>query len=157
MKDSIRRLLKWSLLGVAALSLAAIVRNSGTGKAPSPVPLAASVEGASMAVYYFHGYARCVTCRKLEQYAHAAVTEGFADEVRAGQMSFSAVNIEETENAHFVQDYKLSSKTIIIQKRGGGKNGAWRNLDRSWELVGDREKFLDYVRGEIRALSENGA
>ena len=169
MNSSMRRLLRWSLLGVIAVSIFAVVRHSESvrpGRVAIPMPSlqtseptppriprkTAVTEPVSVAVYYFHGFARCVTCRKLEEYSHAAVTEGFSDEVRKGRMTFSAVNIEEPENAHFVQDYGLSSKTLVIQKQRGGKNLEWRNLDRIWQLVGDREAFSAYVRGEITAL-----
>ncbi|MBI4061257.1 MAG: hypothetical protein HY403_07485 [Elusimicrobia bacterium] len=67
-------------------------------------------------------------------------------------MTFTAINVEEPENEHFVQDYGLSSKTLVIQKQRGGKKLEWRNLGRIWELVGDREAFSAYVRGEITAL-----
>ena len=115
----------------------------------------AKTEPVSIAAYYFHGYARCSTCRKLEEYSHAAVTEGFPDDARNGRMAFSAVNVEEPENAHFIQDYRLTNKTLIIQMQRGGKNLEWRNLNRIWELVGDRAAFLAYVKGEIDALRGN--
>ena len=117
----------------------------------------AEAEPVSIAAYYFHGYARCMTCRKLEEYSHAAVTEGFPEDTRRGRMAFSAVNVEEPENAHFIQDYRLTNKTLIIQKQRGGKNLEWRNLNRIWELVGDRDAFLTYVQGEIKALRGGGS
>jgi len=189
-----RGLLRWALLGVVAISILAVVRNSNSDK-PSqpgmpPVPEQPSVSAAvqqpdhgpkaapngakskskqkasrkhaetepvSIAAYYFHGYARCSTCRKLEEYSRSAVTEWFPKDTRTGRMTFSAVNVEDPENAHFIQDYRLTNKTLIIQKQRGGKNLEWRNLNRIWELVGNRAAFLSYVQGEINALRGGGS
>ena len=53
---------------------------------------------AKVVAYYFHGNFRCVSCRKLESLAHEAVTNGFAEEVKRGDVQWRVVNVEQREN-----------------------------------------------------------
>jgi predicted outer membrane protein len=39
-------------------------------------------------VYYFHGQFRCETCLKIEAWAKDAVSEGFARELKAGNLAW---------------------------------------------------------------------
>lgn len=171
--------LKWALLAFVAICALAIVRDSRSGReappaasAPTPPPEAAPVrrkaktggegvrkaaERVTIIAYYFHGYARCATCRKLEEYSRQAVTEGFPEELRKGAVVFSAVNVEEDANRHYIEDYRLPNKSLVLQVRRGAKSMEWRNLDRIWELVGDRDAFLAYVRGEMASLRGGGS
>lgn len=99
-------------------------------------------------VYYFHGYARCSSCRKIEQYAKEAA-ESLALGAYAGRVAFSAVNVEEGANEHYVKDYRLVSKAVILQPEKDGKPGAWENLDRIWLELGDKNKFTAYIKEHI--------
>jgi len=109
-------------------------------------------EATTMKVYYFHGTARCVTCRKIEQYTREAVELGFSSGTYAGRVVFIPVNVEEPANGHFVDEYKLVAKSVIIQPERGGKPGQWENLDKIWMYAGDRDKFLAYVKGSVLKL-----
>lgn len=101
-------------------------------------------------VYYFHGNARCSSCRKLEQYTKEAVELNFSTGPFAGRAHFSAVNIDKPENEHFIADYKLVSKAVVLQPEKGGK---WVNLDQIWLKLEDKDVFLAYIRdGIIKAL-----
>jgi len=107
-------------------------------------------EQKSVTVYYFHGDARCSSCRKIEQYTKEAVELNFSSGPYAGRAQFSAVNIDRPENEHFIADYKLVSKAVVLQPEKGGK---WVNLDQIWLKLGDRDAFLSYIAdGIIRTL-----
>ena len=101
-----------------------------------------------LTVYYFHGYARCISCRKIEQYTKEAA-ESFASGAYAGRVVFFAVNVEESINAHFIQDYQLAAKAVVLQSEKSGKPGAWENLDRIWLELGNKGKFIAYVKEHI--------
>lgn len=106
-----------------------------------------------LTVYYFHGYARCASCRKIEQYTKEAA-ESFASGVYAGKAEFAAVNVEEKPNEHFVKDYQLVSKSVILQLEKDGKPGKWENLDRIWLELGNKDKFIAYVKaGMLKQLA----
>jgi len=100
-------------------------------------------------VYYFHGTARCPTCRKFESFSSEALREAFAEALKDGRLEWRVVNIEEPDNEHFVSDYQLYSKSIVIVKIQDGKQIAWKNLKRIWELVRDKEAFMQYVKDEV--------
>jgi hypothetical protein len=106
--------------------------------------------------YYFHTNTRCDTCRKIEAYSHEAIEEGFKAELKNGTLELRVVNYEERENRHYIKDYQLVSKSLILVNMVDGKQTEWMNLKLVWELVKNKKAFLNYVRGEVRNyLSKN--
>lgn len=103
---------------------------------------------------YFHGNIRCVTCRKIEAQAQEAVQDAFGEQIAAGTVEFRAVNVEEDANRHFIQDYQLVTKTLIITEEMDGAVGRWAKLDNVWTLVNDRAAFFRYVQGGVRDYLE---
>ncbi len=105
-------------------------------------------------VYYFHGTARCPTCRKFESFSNEAFQEAFAEELKNGRLEWCVVNVDKPGNKHYVSDYQLYSKSIVIVKIQNGKQIAWKNLNRIWELVRKKETFVKYVQDEVRTYLE---
>lgn len=101
---------------------------------------------------YFHGDVRCPTCIKLETYSSEAIQSGFEKEVKDSLLVFRTVNWDREENAHYLDDYKLYTKALILSRVRGGKEIAWANLDSIWQLVGDKDKFIKYVQTKSRAF-----
>lgn len=106
-------------------------------------------DDTKITAYYFHGDARCFTCHKMEQYAKEAIEENFKDELTNGLLVFKAVNVDEKENEHFVNDYQLYTKTLIISHIANGKEVEHKNLTKIWEYVRDKKRFFNYVIIEI--------
>lgn len=104
---------------------------------------------SSVVAYYFHGNARCVTCRNMEKYAKEAIENNFSEQLDNGTLVFKAVNIDEKDNEHFIDEYQLYTKTIIISQVKNGKEVRHKNLSKIWEYARNREKFLEYVAAEI--------
>jgi hypothetical protein len=104
--------------------------------------------------YYFHGSFRCPTCHKLEQYSKEAIEENFKDEIAHGALEFAVINVEEKGNKHFVNEYQLYTKSLVISRIEDGKETKHKNLEKIWEYVRDKQKFFDYVTGEIQAYLE---
>ncbi len=102
--------------------------------------------------YYFHVTSRCVTCLKIEQYAQEAIEEAYSAEVKDGRVRWQAVNYDEPANAHFVNKYDLVSSSLVLVSNPDDSSAAWRNLERTWDLVGDEEAFKKYVTGEIETM-----
>jgi hypothetical protein len=106
--------------------------------------------------YYFHGTARCQTCRSIEQYAHEALETGFPEALQSGTLEWRAVNVEDPEHQHFIDDYELRAKSLILAEMDGETQARWKNLDQIWVLVGTKSAFISYVQEETRAyLEEN--
>lgn len=113
-------------------------------------------EKANTVVYYFHGNMRCYSCRKIEAYTLEAIRTGFADELKNGRLDLRVVNVEEAGNEHYVQDFQLYTRSVVIEKRTDGKRQEWKNLDKVWRLTRDKAAFMDYVQRETQAMMEGG-
>lgn len=145
--------------GAGSRSPGSRVTTDGTQTSTHPQPAveengqeetSASVS-ARVLVYYFHGTTRCATCRKLEAFSSEAVRQAFSEELQKGQLKWQILNIDEPENEHFVEDYQLYTRSLVVARVSGGKGTEWKNLERIWELVGDKAAFMKYVQDEIRA------
>ncbi|MFH1092972.1 MAG: nitrophenyl compound nitroreductase subunit ArsF family protein [Candidatus Omnitrophota bacterium] len=102
--------------------------------------------------YYFHGNFRCPTCRNLEQYAKEVIENNFRKDLSEGTLVFKAVNVEKSENEHFIDDYKLYSKSLVLSLVKDGKEIKYKNLTKIWQLVRDKGKYINYVKDEITAF-----
>ena len=107
---------------------------------------AQSAPGNYIFVYYFHTTFRCPTCYKIEQYTQKAVEKYFDKEIKTGTISFKAVNVEREKNQHYIKDYQLFSKAVVISMVKGGKEVKFNNLTKIWENVRDKEKFYEYIK-----------
>ena len=150
----------WSVLGVGLIIVAfAMWPASGAGAAPAMVaqtapPASAPSSIHAVRVYYFHGNARCVSCRKIEALAAEAVRAAFPEELKQGKVQWLVVNVEEPANKHFIQDYKLYTKSLVVVDLADGSQVRWKNLERIWELLRDDEAFRRYVQGEVKSYLE---
>ncbi len=109
---------------------------------------AADTEGKFVA-YYFYTTQRCATCRKIETLSSEAIRTSFVDELKKGTLVFQAVNIDEPQHKHFVQDFKLYTKSLVIAKMAGDKTERYNNLTKVWQLVYSPDDFSRYVKTEI--------
>jgi len=100
-------------------------------------------------VYYFHGSMRCPTCYKLEQYSKEAIEDNFKSELASGRLEYRVVNIEQKGNEHFIHDYQLYTKALILSLVKGGTQVKSKNLTHIWQLVGNKYKFIEYVKEEL--------
>lgn len=103
-------------------------------------------------VYYFHTTFRCRSCNLIEAFTKQAVNTGFADQLKSGRMELKIINIEEPGNEHFGDDYKLYTKSVILSDVKDGKEASWKNLDKVWALLGDENKFIEYIQTEVKTL-----
>jgi hypothetical protein len=110
---------------------------------------------AKVIAYYFHGSFRCMTCTNMEKYSREAVETNFQDALASGKIEFREVNVEEGGNEHFVNDYQLYTKALILSLVKDGKEIKSKNLDQIWRLSGNREKFLEYMTGEINEFMKD--
>ena len=99
--------------------------------------------------YYFHGSFRCPTCHKLEQYSKEAIETNFKDELASGKLEYKVVNVEDKGNEHYASDYELYTKSLILSSVKDGKEIKWKNLDKIWEYVGNKQRFIDYIKSGV--------
>jgi len=79
------------------------------------------VDREKIVVYYFMTTTRCQSCLKIENYTHSCLLEKFSDEMGQGKMEWKMVNIDENDNKHFVKDYQIFTKTVVLSKTIDGK------------------------------------
>jgi len=149
----------WRLVPVAA-AVVGIVLLQGAGDEPEPEAqpgdpapaIADSVPAPNgVTAYYFYTLPRCVSCRKIEAYAREAVEAAFPEELGDGRLAWRVVNVGEEGNEHFIKDYKLYTKSLVLVDRRDGEETRWKNLEKVWTLLGDKDGFLEYVRTETRS------
>ena len=122
---------------------------SAEQKNESPAPQVTVAQDAKVIVYYFHGTVRCTTCKTIEKYSREAVEHYFPNELKSGRLVFRTMNVEEAANHHYIQDYQLFSKSLVVSLEKQGKEVTWKNLTDVWKLVGDKDKFFRYVKDEV--------
>ena len=104
--------------------------------------------------YYFHGNYRCASCTKLEKYSRDAITMYFDKEIKQGFLSFKTVNTDLSENKHFLQDYQLYTKSLVLIAVKNNKTLKWKNLDKTWQYLNNKDDFYKYVQTETRKFLE---
>ena len=154
-----------SILRVALLLLAALgigtwgwrTFGPGTGGSPPAASSAARSDanaaepGRFVLVTYFTSNQRCPTCLKIEKLTREAVESRFAKELADGVVRFQTVNFDLPENTHFMTDYNLSFKTVVVADRRDGRERRWAKFDKVWDLVNDPEAFALYLDAGIRS------
>lgn len=113
---------------------------------------AASAPATTLQVYYFHRTVRCPACNKIEELAQQAVETFFPVELEEQKLRWQPANVDEAVYAHFVEEFSLSTQSLVLADIQDGKQTRWKNLERIWELLDDEPAFLRYVETEIRAF-----
>jgi hypothetical protein len=155
-----RTLVRALLLAVVFGSLAVFAwQRSQRASVPSiaePEPSAPAAEvivdpekAADVVVTYFTTNVRCVSCRTIEELTRRAVAEGFASELAAGRVVFRVVNTDLPEHQHFLEQYSITNKIVIVSHQREGNEVEWSPRQDVWTLFHDPEAFLAYVREPI--------
>ena len=106
--------------------------------------------GHKVIAYYFHTTKRCPTCRKIEEYTTESIETGFAAQLKSGKLEFHVVNVDEPENRHYIDDYQLTTKSVVLADYRDGRQTRWKNLDRVWQYVRERQVFINYIEDETK-------
>jgi hypothetical protein len=136
---------KFLLLSFVLITLVDISCSAQTNQKPtSPVTKSGDVE-----VYYFHMTTRCVTCKTVEAEARKNVEMLYADKVKAGKISFTALNLEEATGKSMGEKLGVNSQTLLIVK-GDEKI----NITNEGFLyaVSQPQKFTEVMKSKIDPL-----
>ena len=124
-------------------------------------PVDESTESASSTVadalcvieaVYFHNTHRCVTCLKIEGDAKAIVEETFADELAAGTLRWSTMNME--DNPSLIVQYNLASPSLVLLRKNGDQVVEWVLLEETWALVRSTTRYSAYIIDSFGAFLE---
>jgi hypothetical protein len=111
-----------------------------------------SPPGAKVIAYYFHTTVRCTACTRIENLAREVVERDFTEQIKAGGLEWRAVNVQHAENQHFVRDFRLVTKSVVLVREADGRMVDWKNLDKIWELVRNQNRYQNYVRQELASF-----
>ena len=109
---------------------------------------------ATTIVYYFHRTGRCRTCRALESNAREIIEKSFADELSKGRLLIQTLNVDETNNRHFIDEYQITGPALVLSRIEGGKAVAWKNLDQIWQLIRAPVEYQANVANEIKLFMQ---
>ncbi len=123
-------------------------RDAATG---SPIVVTPSSRSHRVIAYYFHTQYRCASCRAIEAYSREAIQSAFADQLKDGRLLWKVVNVEVKGNEHFIKDYGLYTKSLVLVCETRGKPAQWKNLEKVWQLLRDKDAFFRYVQDETRS------
>ncbi len=132
-----------------AVSRAETAGTQATPATPAPVELPAKV-----VLYYFHGSARCARCISFETYSQETVLESFATELGKGRLEWKVFNVDQPANEHFVGEFQLTAKSLVVARYVGGRRTDWANLEDIWNLYSDKGAFKKYVRENVKQYLE---
>ena len=136
---------KFLLMSFVLITMVGISCTAQTNQNPSsPVIKSGDVE-----VYYFHMTTRCVTCKTVEAEARKNVEMLYADQVKSGKISFTALNLEEATGKSMGEKLGVNSQTLLIV-RGDEKI----NITNEGFLyaVSQPQKFTEVMKSKIDPL-----
>ncbi|HIJ66434.1 MAG TPA: hypothetical protein HPP77_10840 [Candidatus Hydrogenedentes bacterium] len=135
---------------------AGVERPAAESETPGESSAATDAGPRAVIAYYFHGDKRCATCLKLEAYAQEALAQHFADDLKNGRLEWKVVNVNEPGNAHFIEDFQLVAKSVVLVALEGERQVESRNLGRIWDLVRDKPAYIEYIRKNTEELLKAG-
>jgi len=110
-----------------------------------------SGSGGYIATYFFTNV-RCPSCLSIERLTSMTIRDEFAPDIASGRLRWRTVNLDGEGNFHYVKDYKLFTKSVIISQVVDGKEVRWKNLEKVWELLRNEGKFKKYVKDEVASF-----
>jgi small redox-active disulfide protein 2 len=137
--NRVKQLFSAVLIGVVLGSLGIMIMR----EMKRPVaPAQSALNETGTVVYYFHGNQRCFSCNRIESLTLKAI-EGKG-------CTFKAVNLDEPENEHFVKDFGLDTRVVVIQH-----NGKINKMENVWGLVGGKDAdFIKYIQDGLPKKAE---
>jgi len=115
-----------------------------------------TLQSSRVVAYYFHGNKRCANCIKIENWTHEAIDASFPVALKDGKLEWKVINTDEPANEHFIKDFKLTNKSVVLVNLDNGKQTNWKNLTGVWSYLNNQDEFASYIRTEVRAFLSGG-
>lgn len=101
-------------------------------------------------VYYFSEGKECSTCENIESYTREALETYFSHELSSGVIAWRSIDVDERRHEHFIPEYNLYTKSVVLVQCEHGRQVRWKNLEAVWDLVYDKPSFMEYIRDQTR-------
>lgn len=142
-----------AMAAVAGIAVSLYLGRQALDASPVATPVVTVRPGVTpdvIKVTYFSSDVRCATCVRIERLTRECVERNFAPEIQSGRIQFRTVNLDGPGNEHFIQDYRLISKTVIVSDLAKGQEVRWENLQDVWTKQKDERAFESYVVDAVR-------
>lgn len=156
-KKAIRNLLLLFAIGSLAYMAIREVSARRGDSGPEFANAAQLTSATKLVVYFFSEGKECTTCEQIPLYTRAALEGNFANELKSGEIVWCAIDVDEPRNAHYIDEYQIFAKTIVLSRVADGKQTRFKNLVRIWDYVSDKKAFVDFITKEIRAELDTAA
>ncbi len=150
-KQIIRSVLLIVALGSLAIWANREYRKSHTDTVPAASDGLSVVAGDQVVMTYFISGTRCESCQKIEALAKETAEQDFAAALASCQLVVRVIATGKPGQQHFIQDYQITSKTVILSHRKDGKQTEWADMAKVWDLLDDAPGFHAYLGKQIRA------
>jgi len=143
-----------ALLAFVAVCIVTIaIRGMRDTRREAPEAIAAPApSGLTVVVYYFHGSVRCASCNLIESMAKEALERRFPEALKDGRLEWRTVDFDEPANAHFKKDFSLAANSLVAVATENGRQVKWENLEKIWEYLDEKDKFVPYVQERVGAF-----
>ena len=102
---------KLALMSTLLVLVLSIISCNGQG---NKQVAAQTVNSQKVAVYYFHFTRRCATCMAVEENARKAVEALYPNEVKAGEYSFTSLNLDEASTKGIADKLGVGGQTMMV-------------------------------------------
>jgi hypothetical protein len=72
-------------------------------------------------VFDFHTTNRCTTCKAIEANTKYTLDTYFASELKSGKIKFKVINLDEKENEHLGEKFKVYGTSLLLNVITNGK------------------------------------
>ncbi len=100
-------------------------------------------------VYYFHRKFRCQSCEILESTLQDTMRVTYANHFGAGRLAMCVINVDDPENRHYLEQFKIFSNSIVIVEKRSGVVLRYKNLEAIWDVLEDRDAITQMLRTEV--------
>jgi hypothetical protein len=153
-KQIIRSVLLLAVFGSLAIWANRQYQKSQAIDAASQAPPAAEelpqVEGDQVIMTYFISGTRCESCETIETLARETAEKDFPDALSNKSLVFRVIDTGDASRHHYIKDYQLTSKTVILSHRVQGKETEWSDMSKVWDLLDDGPAFHAYLGEQIQ-------
>jgi len=103
-----------------------------------------------------HSARPCPCGRTIGAGAAKAISDNYADEVKAGKLECMELDVQDEANAHYAEKYELAPvdhlhNGLVVVEIKDNKPGRWKKLDRADDLK-NSDKYPAYVKDELAAF-----
>lgn len=117
----------------------------------SQASTAAKTKADKIEVLDFHNTHRCHTCLAIEKATKEVLNKDFANEMKAGKITFRLINADDDANLDIVKKFGAFGSSLFLNVWNSGKDKAIDLTDFAFMTVNDEAKFKKQLKEKIHS------